>query len=152
MHSQLHLPRLAGLPFEISAALQRKATPLTLTQGSAVSGASSLFQSVLLLLSGSVQVLLVSENGPERPLYRVAADTGRAPAAAGLLAVDTAAVEVVAETDVEALLIPRCDVDSLMSASAELRALVFAAYSKRVTDLLAAIERLACERVPIRLC
>ena len=56
-----------------------------------------------------------------------------------------------AETDVQAVAIPRTVFDDLISQSKTFRQFVFSAYSRRITDLFMVIEEVAFHRVDIRL-
>jgi CRP/FNR family transcriptional regulator len=104
----------------------------------------------LLLVSGTVRVQQLSEAGREIVLYRVHAGESCVLTTACLLAFEDYSAEGVAETDVEAILIPRDTFDELMAVSKEFRAFVFEAYSKRITDLFMVIEEIAFKRMDIR--
>ena len=56
-----------------------------------------------------------------------------------------------AETDVEAVAIPRAVFDDLMAQSGEFRSFVFTAYSRRITDLFRVIDDVAFGRIDMRL-
>jgi CRP/FNR family transcriptional regulator len=67
-----------------------------------------------------------------------------------LLAFEDYSAEGIAETEIEAIMIPRDVFDELMAISKEFRAFVFEAYSKRITDLFLVIEEIAFKRMDIR--
>lgn len=78
-------------------------------------------------------------------LYRVHSDESCVLTTACLLA-----FEGIAETEIEAIMIPRNVFDELMAISNEFRAFVFEAYSKRITDLFLVIEEIAFKRMDVR--
>ncbi|MFK7837428.1 MAG: Crp/Fnr family transcriptional regulator [Sulfitobacter sp.] len=92
----------------------------------------------------------MSEAGREIVLYRVHAGESCVLTTACLLAFEDYSAEGIAETDIEAILIPRDAFDQMMAASKEFRAFVFEAYSKRITDLFMVIEEIAFKRMDIR--
>ena len=59
--------------------------------------------------------------------------------------------EGIAETDVEAVAVPRSTFDDLIARSAEFRRFVFTAFSVRITNLLKVIDEVAFSRIDIRL-
>jgi CRP/FNR family transcriptional regulator, anaerobic regulatory protein len=93
----------------------------------------------------------VSEAGREIVLYRVEAGESCVLTTACLLAHENYSAEGIAETDVRAVAIPRAVFDDLVSRSVTFRNFIFAAYSKRITDLFQVIEDIAFQRVDIRL-
>ncbi len=108
-------------------------------------------ENLLLLLAGSVRVQQTSESGREVLLYRVAAGESCVLTTACLLAYEDYTAEGIAETDLEAVLVPRLTFDELVARSAEFRRFVFTAYSRRITDLFHVIEEVAFRRVDVRL-
>ena len=56
-----------------------------------------------------------------------------------------------AETDIEAIGIPRATFDEMMGLSPEFRGFVMRAWSRRVTDLLSLIDDIAFQRIDLRL-
>ena len=59
--------------------------------------------------------------------------------------------EGLAESGIRAALIARDDFDGLIATSTEFRRFVFAAYSRRITDLFTVIEEVAFRRMDVRL-
>ncbi|MBL4891668.1 MAG: Crp/Fnr family transcriptional regulator [Rhizobiaceae bacterium] len=108
-------------------------------------------ENLLLLLDGTVRVQQLSESGREIVLYRVHAGESCVLTTACLLAYEDYSAEGIAETDVEAVAIPRQVFDDLISQSKTFRRFVFSAYSKRITDLFFVIEEIAFQRIDIRL-
>ena len=106
---------------------------------------------LLLLLEGRVRVQQTSEGGREIVLYRVHAGESCVLTTACLLAHEDYAAEGIAETGVEAVVIPRAAFDEAMATSPEFRRFVFQAYSKRITDLFLTVEEIAFGRMDARL-
>lgn len=145
-----NFPGLAGLSDEVSVLLDRRAKSVSVKQGTQIFGPGNPAENLLLLVSGTVRVQQLSEAGREIVLYRVRAGESCVLTAACLLAFEDYSAEGIAETDIEAILIPRDTFDELMAASKEFRAFVFEAYSKRITDLFLTIEEIAFKRMDIR--
>ena len=141
---------LARISDDVSDILDRKARSARLSKGAQIFGPGNPAENLLLLISGTVRVQQVSEAGREIVLYRVHAGESCVLTTACLLAFEDYSAEGIAETDVEAILIPRNAFDELMSISKEFRAFVFEAYSKRITDLFLVIEEIAFKRMDIR--
>ncbi|CTQ31898.1 Crp/Fnr family transcriptional regulator [Jannaschia rubra] len=108
-------------------------------------------ENLLLLLDGQVRVQQIAENGREIVLYRVHSGESCVLTTACLLAFEDYTAEGIAETDLRAVAIPRASFDEAMSTSPEFRRFVFAAYSKRITDLFLTVEEIAFGRVDSRL-
>jgi len=107
---------------------------------------------LLLLLSGTVRVQKQSESGRSIVLYRVNAGDSCVMTSACLLTYDGGInAEGIAETDIEAVAIPRTEFDDLIATSTDFRNFVFSAYSKRLADLFFIIDEIAFKRLDIRL-
>lgn len=144
-------PGLSSLEPQIRDALIRNSAIVTMPEGSVIFGAGKSPENLLLLLEGRVRVQQVSEGGREIVLYRVEAGQSCVLTTACLLAHEDYSAEGVAEAVVRAVAIPRAVFDDLVSRSVEFRNFVFAAYSRRITDLFQVIEDIAFQRVDIRL-
>ena len=143
-------PGLTGVSDEVSRLLDKRAQSIKLGRGTEIFGPGNPAENLLLLVSGTVRVQQLSEAGREIVLYRVHAGESCVLTTACLLAFEDYSAEGIAETDIEAILIPRDAFDALMSLSKEFRAFVFGAYSKRITDLFMVIEEIAFKRMDIR--
>jgi len=108
-------------------------------------------ENLLLLLDGSVRVSQMSEAGREIVLYRVNAGESCVLTTACLLAYEDYSAEGVAETEVQAAIVPRRVFDRLIAESEVFRRFVFSTYSHRITDLFLVIEEVAFKRIDIRL-
>ncbi|MBD3665424.1 Crp/Fnr family transcriptional regulator [Sulfitobacter aestuariivivens] len=143
-------PGLENLSPAVSDLLNKQAVPAVLKKDAVIFGPGKPAENLLLLGSGTVRVQQLSESGREIVLYRVHAGESCVLTTACLLAFEDYSAEGVAETNVEAILIPRDTFDKLMAVSIEFRAFVFEAYSKRITDLFMVIEEIAFKRMDIR--
>ncbi|MGB5560431.1 MAG: Crp/Fnr family transcriptional regulator [Paracoccaceae bacterium] len=131
--------------------LTERARIVAVAKGARVFGAGKRPENLLLLLSGTVRVQQVSGNGREIVLYRVHAGESCVLTTASLLAYENYSAEGIAETDVQAVAIPRAVFDELIATSKSFRDFVFSAYSRRITDLFYVIDEIAFRRVDIRL-
>lgn len=145
-----NFPGLAGVSKTASDLLDQSASPVVLNEGAAIFGPGNPAENLFLLASGTVRVQQLSEAGCEIVLYRVHAGESCVLTTACLLAFEDYSAEGIAETDVEAILIPRDTFDELMLISKEFRAFVFETYSKRITGLFRVIEDIAFNRMDIR--
>jgi CRP/FNR family transcriptional regulator len=106
---------------------------------------------MLFLLSGTVRVQQVSETGHEIVLYRINAGESCVLTTACLLAYDDYSAEGISESEVQAAAVPRQVFDDLVAQSPSFRNFVFAAFSKRITDLFLMIDEVAFQRIDVRL-
>lgn len=102
-------------------------------------------QPFLLLVSGAMRVQSVSDMGSEVLLCRVNAVKGCILVPTCSFVETGHAAEGIAETDIEAVLIPEKTFYDILAVSREFRAMVFAAYANRMTDVFTAIEHAAFE-------
>lgn len=144
-------PGLSRLEPAIRARLVDESMIVAVPKGTVIFGPGKAPEHLLLLLEGVVRVQQTSEGGREIVLYRVAAGESCVLTTACLLAYEDYQAEGVAETDVEAVAVPRRLFDQLVAESEAFRRFVFSAYSRRITDLFAIIEEVAFQRMDIRL-
>lgn len=142
---------LSSLEPHIRDILVNRSTIVSVPANTVIFGPGKAPENLLLLLSGSVRVQQLSEGGREIILYRVHAGESCVLTTACLLAYEDYSAEGIAETDVQAVAIPRAVFDDLIAQSETFRRFVFSAYSKRITDLFLVIEEIAFQRVDIRL-
>lgn len=142
---------LSRLSPEIKARLLTESRVASVPKDTVIFGPGKAPETLLLLLDGSVRVQQTSENGREVFLYRVTAGQSCVLTTACLLAYEEYSAEGIAETDLEAVLVPRVTFDELIAGSPEFRRFVFAAYARRITDLFRVIEDVAFRRVDVRL-
>jgi CRP/FNR family transcriptional regulator len=144
-------PGLEDLPGEQRKRLEPESRVLSLPEGTRIFGPGQAPSSFLLLLSGTIRVQQVSENGREIILYRVSAGESCALTTACLLGYDDYRAEGIAETPIEAVAIPRAAFEDLISTSPTFRRFVFKAFSARISDLCRVIDDIAFSRMDIRL-
>ncbi|MEP5153375.1 Crp/Fnr family transcriptional regulator, partial [Planktotalea sp.] len=142
---------LARLEPAIKSRLKSRASILTVPSGTMVFGPNKSPENMLFLLSGTVRVQQTSDTGHEIVLYRIEAGQSCVLTTACLLAYDDYAAEGITETDITAAAIPRDVFDDLVATSKSFRDFVFAAFSKRITDLFVTIDEVAFQRLDVRL-
>ena len=142
---------LASLKAPIRDILTARAIFVSVPKDTLIFGPGKAPENLLLLLEGTVRVQQTSDQGREIVLYRVHAGESCVLTTACLLAYEDYSAEGIAETDVQAVAIPRAVFDDLISQSQTFRQFVFSAYSRRITDLFVVIEEIAFHRVDIRL-
>jgi CRP/FNR family transcriptional regulator len=142
---------LAQLPTDIRADLVRGSQVLSVAAGTQVFQPGQSADNLLLLIDGTVRVQQRSETGREIFLYRVHAGESCVLTTACMLAFEDYSADGIAETDVTAAAIPRKTFDDLLARSPVFREFVFAAYSRRITDLFALIDDIVFQRMDVRL-
>lgn len=148
------IDRFAGLSKldpSIRRMLEERSTVISLPKDTVVFGPGKAPENLLLMLEGTVRVQQLAENGREIVLYRAHAGESCVLTTACLLAYEDYSAEGIAETDIRAVAIPRAVFDDLVANSPVFRNFVFAAYSRRITDLFLVIEEIAFRRMDIRL-
>lgn len=142
---------LRGLPAGLAAELAARSHTVALSAGTHVFLPGQHPDNMLLLLSGTVRVQQTSETGREVFLYRVHAGESCILTTACMLADEDYSAEGIAETDVEAIAIPRAVFDDMVGRSPLFRSFVFRAYSRRIADLFGLIDDIIFQRVDVRL-
>ncbi|UYV35643.1 Crp/Fnr family transcriptional regulator [Rhodobacteraceae bacterium D3-12] len=148
------IDRFAGLkklPADIRAELIAGSQVVSMTAGTAVFAPGQSADNLLLLLDGTVRVQQKSETGREVSLYRVHAGESCVLTTACMLAFEDYSADGIAETDVRAVAIPRATFDALVARSPVFRQFVFAAYSRRITDLFTLIDDIVFQKMDVRL-
>jgi CRP/FNR family transcriptional regulator, anaerobic regulatory protein len=144
-------PALSALPSPARERLTREARVVPMAAGARIFGPGQTPGNYLLLTSGTVLVRQVSEGGREIVLYRVAAGESCTMTTACLFAHESYQAEGIAETDLEAVAIPRAAFDDLIGTCDVFRRFVFQAFGGRITQLFKVIEEVAFQRLDIRL-
>lgn len=144
-------PGLQRLAPDIAKPLVEQSRVVTLPAGTRIFGPGQAPDAYVMLLQGTVRVQQVSETGREIVLYRVSAGESCALTTACLMGYEEYQAEGIAETDLEAVAVPRKTFDDLIARSEEFRKFVFTAFSVRITDLFRVIEDVAFSRVDVRL-
>lgn len=142
---------LARLEEPTRQALESAGRIVRLPRGSRIFGPGQSPSSYLLLLEGDIRVSQVSDSGREIVLYRVLPGESCALTTACLLGGEDYQAEAVAETDIEAVSLPRATFDAMITRSPQFRHFVFAAFSHRITDLFKLVDEIAFQRIDVRL-
>lgn len=142
---------LSRLDAETKALLVANSRVIDLPEGAVIFGPGKMPENMLFLLDGTVRVQQMSDAGREIVLYRIKAGESCVMTTACLLAQDSYMAEGVAETKVQAAALPRDVFDDLLGQSRPFRQFVFAAFSRRITDLFSMIEAVAFQRMDARI-
>lgn len=142
---------LSRLPDGIRTELEAGSKIVSVPAGTQVFAPGQSADNLLLLLEGTVRVQQRSETGREVFLYRVHAGESCVLTTACMLAFEDYSADGIAETDVRAVAIPRSTFDSLVAKSSVFREFVFAAYSRRITDLFTLVDDIVFQRMDVRL-
>lgn len=140
-----------GLPRRVRDRLLQIAHVRRVRRGEQVFGPANVPDSLLFLHDGTIRVLQRSESGREIVLYRVEAGESCVLTTACMLAEEAYNAEGIAETDVTIVSLPKLAFDQLVAEEPEFRAFVFAAYSRRLIDLLRVVDDVAFGRMDMRL-
>lgn len=142
---------LSRLEDATKAMITSRSAIVNVPKGTTIFGPGKSPEHMLFLLEGTVRVQQVSETGHEIVLYRIEAGQSCVLTTACLLAYDDYSAEGIAETPVQAAAVPREVFDTLVAQSKSFRDFVFAAFSKRITDLFLVIDEVAFQKLDVRL-
>ena len=141
----------AGLPRPVRDRLVDVARVLRMKAGAQVFGPSNVPDSLFFLYDGRIRVSQSSESGREIVLYRVDAGESCVLTTACMLAEEAYNAEGIAETDITAIVLPKPSFDRLVAEEEAFRKFVFAAYSRRLIDLLRVVDDVAFGHLDVRL-
>ncbi|OIQ26951.1 MAG: Crp/Fnr family transcriptional regulator [Alphaproteobacteria bacterium MedPE-SWcel] len=144
-------PGLSQLDAPTKQMLLNRSAVVHMPKGTTIFGPGHSPENMLFLLDGTVRVQQVSDTGHEIVLYRIHAGQSCVLTTACLLAYEDYSAEGISETDISAAAIPRDVFDTLVAQSRPFRDFVFAAFSKRITDLFLMIDEVAFQRMDVRL-
>lgn len=144
-------PGLSRLEPSIKSLIMARSAIVEAPRGTTLFGPGNSPENMLFLLDGTVRVQQVSETGHEIVLYRIEAGESCVLTTACLLAFDDYSAAGIAETPVRAAAVPREVFDELVAQSKSFRDFVFAAFSKRITDLFLMIDEVAFQKMDVRL-
>lgn len=114
-------------------------------------GPENIPDSLMFLHDGRIRVSQSSDAGREIVLYRVEAGESCVLTTACMLSEEAYNAEGIAETEVTAITLPKSSFDRLASEEDSFRNFVFAAYSRRLIDLLRVVDDVAFGRMDVRL-
>jgi CRP/FNR family transcriptional regulator, anaerobic regulatory protein len=140
-----------ALPRSVRDRLLESAHVVRYPEGRTVFSPDRVPDSLLFLVDGTIRVSQTSDSGREIVLYRVEAGESCVLTTACMLAEEAYNAEGIAETAVTAVVLSRAAFDRLVSEEAAFRSFVFAAYSRRLVDLLRVVDEVAFGRIDVRL-
>ncbi len=144
-------PGLSRLDQPTKELLLNQSQIVNFAKGATIFGPGNSPENMLFLLDGTVRVQQTSDTGHEIVLYRIEAGQSCVLTTACLLSYDDYSATGIAETAVDAAAVPRAVFDTLVAQSKPFRDFVFAAFSKRITDLFLVIDEVAFQRLDVRL-
>lgn len=142
---------LGGLDPESARLFDEGVRRLTIPPGTVLFQDGAECSNYVLVMEGSIRVQKVSEGGREIVLYRVERGQSCVLTTNCLIAHDQYTAEGIAETEIQALILPAGAFRALLARSEAFRDFVFSAYASRIADLLMLIEEVAFGRVDVRL-
>lgn len=141
----------AALPRVVRDRLIDVVRIIHLEEGAQVFGPANVPDSLFFLYDGRIRVSQSSDSGREITLYRVDAGESCVLTTACMLAEEAYNAEGVAETEITAVVLPKPAFDRLVAEEEAFRKFVFAAYSKRLIDLLRVVDDVAFGHMDVRL-
>jgi CRP/FNR family transcriptional regulator, anaerobic regulatory protein len=135
----------------VTLARRVRAAAVRLKAGDVVYRSGEPARGWIVLAQGAVRVGLTAENGREILLYRLGPGEACILSTSALLSDETLPAEAVAETDVEAYVVPADRFDRLIAEDADFRRAALRAYAKRVAGLVVMIEDVMFHALPQRL-
>lgn len=141
----------AALPRPVRNRLVSVARVIQMPKGAQVFGPINVPDSLFFLYEGRIRVSQSSDSGREIVLYRVDAGESCVLTTACMLAEEAYNAEGIAETDITAIVLPKPAFDRLVAEEEAFRKFVFAAYSRRLIDLLRVVDDVAFGHMDVRL-
>ena len=141
----------AALPRVVRDRLIDVARIIHMDAGAQVFGPANVPDSLFFLYDGRIRVSQSSDSGREITLYRVDAGESCVLTTACMLAEEAYNAEGVAETEITAVVLPKPAFDRLVAEEEAFRKFVFAAYSRRLIDLLRVVDDVAFGHMDVRL-
>jgi CRP/FNR family transcriptional regulator len=135
----------------VSLARRVGAGAVRLRSGDVIYRAGERARGWVVVARGRVKVALTAENGREILLYRVGPGEACLLSTSSLLSDDNLPAEAVAETQVDAFVVPAERFDALLAEDAEFRREVLRGYASRVGGLVVMIEDVLFHALPQRL-
>jgi len=120
-------------------------------KGYQVFGPENVPDSLIFLYEGAIRVSQTSGDGRDIVLYRVDAGESCVLTTACMLAEEAYNAEGIAETNIKVVALPKMSFDRLVAEEHAFRSFVFAAYSRRLIDLLRVVDDVAFGRIDVRL-
>ncbi|EAP79767.1 MULTISPECIES: Crp/Fnr family transcriptional regulator [Alphaproteobacteria] len=141
----------AALPRLVRDRLMKVARIVKIAAGAQVFDPAHVPDSLFFLYDGRIRVSQSSDGGREIVLYRVDAGDSCVLTTACMLTEEAYNAQGVAETDITAVVLPKPAFDRLVAEEEAFRKFVFAAYSRRLIDLLRVVDDVAFGHMDKRL-
>lgn len=145
------LPHIPGLEVEARSLIAAAARNVRVASGQSVFHPGQPCLAFLVVTAGSVKVSTVTDSGRELLLYRVGPGQTCVLTTASLLSQADYDAEGMAETDTQALAIPRPLFEELLASSPAFRGFVFSSYGERLRDLIGLVQEVSQRHVDRRL-
>lgn len=142
---------LATLEDHAKALILKQMIPLHLHAGERAFRPGFACSNYIVVKKGSVKVSVHTETGREIVLYRVQDGETCILTTAGLLSGEHYDAEGVAETETDAVILPKPVFEDLLATSAGFRRFVFSSYGERVQALIGLVQEVAVRHVDRRL-
>lgn len=152
-----HLPTvlapaaLSKLESEAQALISRSMRPLQLASGQRVFSPGDSASNYLMVKSGSVRVSVVTEEGREIMLYHVEPGQTCVLTTSCLLSGAEYGAEAVAESQTEAIILPKPAFEQLLAISPKFRQFVFSSYGDRLHSLIALVQEITARKLDRKL-
>ena len=138
-------------PKSIQEELEQLARPVHLEPGSFFIHEGDMTSHFALVCSGDLRVFKTSENGRQITLYYVNDNQACLINMLSIFLGTQSPASAIAETDVEALIIPAETFRSLLRTSDEIRNYVFTMISKRMIDVITLVDEITFQKMDKRL-
>jgi CRP/FNR family transcriptional regulator, anaerobic regulatory protein len=142
---------LATLEDHARQLVLRQMKTVVLKRGDPVFRAGDVASNYIMMKEGAVRVSVTTEQGREIVLYRVEPGETCVLTTSSLLSGTEYDAEAVAETDGEAIILPKPAFDELMATSARFRQFVFSTYGERLHTLISLVQEVTLKHVDRRL-
>lgn len=142
---------LATLEDHAKALILKQMIPLHLHAGERAFRPGFACSNYIVVKKGSVKVSVHTETGREIVLYRVQDGETCVLTTAGLLSGEHYDAEGVAESETDAIILPKPVFEELLATSPGFRRFVFSSYGERIQSLIGLIQEVAVRHVDRRL-
>ncbi len=140
-----------GLPRPVRDRLLASARVARYARGATVFSPDARPDNLLFLVEGTLRVSQTAESGREIVLYRVEAGESCVLTTACMLAQEAYNAEGIAETPLVAVALSQDSFDQLAAEEPTFRKFIFAAFARRLLDLLHVVDEVAFGRIDVRL-
>lgn len=142
---------LAALEQSAKDLILKQMIPLHLKAGERAFRPGFACSNYIVVKKGSVKVSVHTETGREIVLYRVQDGETCVLTTAGLLSGEHYDAEGVAESDTDAIILPKAVFEDLLATSPGFRRFVFSSYGERIQSLIGLVQEVAVRHVDRRL-